>query len=328
VRPVPGSGSIARNRLAERISVAVSAPSDIAPRLGFNWGHFAFLAPVHVTALLAPFCFSWTNVAVVVALHALAGGLGICVGYHRLFTHKSFVASRPLAYGLATLAALALEGGPISWIANHRRHHQYSDQPGDPHDSTRGFWWAHMGWIFVEVPEAELEERKRRYAADIAQDPYFRWLETWYWVFSLPLALGLYLWGGWGMVVWGISVRLVATYHTTYLVNSAAHFWGYQTYRSGDRSRNNWWVALIGYGEGWHNNHHAFPWSARHGLRVWEVDFSYAFIKACQWLGLVSKVHVPTRDRLRALALRGPQAIVKASAQLVPPVPDTKTVEV
>ncbi len=299
--------------------MAVSTPSAAPTRGRFNWGHFAFLAPVHLSVLLAPFTFTWTNLWLAVALHALAGGLGICVGYHRLHTHKSFVATKPLSYALATLAALTLEGGPVSWIANHRRHHQYSDQPGDPHDSTKGFWWAHMGWIFVEVPADELAERKRHYASDIAQDPYFAWLENWYWVFSIPLGLGLLYWGGWGMVVWGMGVRLVLTYHTTYLVNSAAHWFGYQTYRSGDRSRNNWWVALIGYGEGWHNNHHAFPWSARHGLRAWEVDLSYAFIRFCRMIGLVKKVHVPSMERCRALALKGPQDILESAARVVVP---------
>ena len=299
--------------------MAVSQRAIPMARGSFNWSHFAFLAPVHLGVLLAPFTFTWTNLAVAVALHALAGGLGICVGYHRLLTHKSFVARRPLAYALATLGALALEGGPVSWVANHRRHHQYSDGPGDPHDSTRGFFWAHMGWIFVAVPESELDERRRKYAADIAADPYLRWLERWYWTFSIPLAVGFYLWGGWGMVVWGMAVRLVATYHVTYLVNSAAHFWGYQTYRSGDRSRNNWWVALLAYGEGWHNNHHAFPWSARHGLRVWEADVSYAFIRACRLLGLVTKVHVPSAERRRALALAGETAILESAAEIVAP---------
>jgi fatty-acid desaturase len=300
--------------------VAVSQTAAMPARLRFNWQHFAFLAPVHAAALFAPFCFSWRNLAVVAALHALAGGLGICVGYHRLLTHRSFVARRPLAYLLATLGAFALEGGPVSWVANHRRHHQFSDKAGDPHDSSRGFWWAHMGWIFVEVPAAEIEERRRRYAADIARDPYFRWLEEWYWTLSVPLAAVLFWWGGWGMLVWGMAVRLVATYHTTYLVNSAAHWWGYQTYRSGDRSRNNWWVALFAYGEGWHNNHHAFPWSARHGMRVWEVDLSYAFIRFCRALGMVTRVHVPTLERRQALAITGAAAILASSANLTPPV--------
>src|SRR5919106_5134376 len=251
---------------------------------GFNWGHLAFLA-------------------LVLALHAVFGGLGICVGYHRLLTHMSFEARRPLTYALATLAAFALEGGPVSWIANHRRHHQFSDGPGDPHDATRGFWWAHMGWIFVAVPEAELAERKRKYAADIAADPYLAWLEQWYWTLTIPLGPALFWFGGWGAGGWGVGGRLVATYHTTYLVKSAAHWFGYQTYRSGDRSRNNWWVALLGYGEGWHNNHHAFPWSARHGLRFWEIDFSYLAIRLFRAVGLVLEVRVPSRERRRALAM-------------------------
>lgn len=274
------------------------------PRLRrLNWGHLAFLAPVHAVALLAPWTFSWVNLAVAALLHALLGGLGICVGYHRLFSHLSFTASRPLTRVLATLGALTVQGGPTAWVANHRRHHQYSDKPGDPHDSTRGFWWAHMGWILVGVPKGELEERKRRYAPDMMRVPYFRFLDRWYWALQIPLGLALLWVGGWDMVVWGVAVRLVATYHTTYLVNSATHWFGYQTYDSRDRSRNNWWVALLAYGEGWHNNHHAFPWSARAGLRVWEVDVAYWSIRLFKKLGLVTDIWVPSRERMRALAL-------------------------
>ncbi len=279
-----------------------TTPSGTA-RLPFNWGHLAFLGPVHLSLLFAPWTFSWTNLGLVVALHALLGGLGIGVGYHRLLTHKSFTARRPLTYLLATLGALTIQGGPAAWVANHRKHHENSDGPGDPHDSTRGFWWAHMGWIFVALPDGEIEARQRRYAPDMMADPYFRFLDRWYWALQIPLGLALLALGGWGMVVWGIGVRLVATYHITYLVNSAAHWFGYQTYRSGDRSRNNWWVALLSYGEGWHNNHHAFPWSARHGLRFWEVDLSYVAIRLFKALGLVREVHVPSPERRRALAM-------------------------
>ncbi len=284
------------------MSRSASAPAAAPGRLPFNWGHFAFLAPVHAVVVLAPWTFSWTNLAFAALLHALLGGLGICVGYHRLLTHKSFTARRALAYLLATLGALTIQGGPSAWVANHRRHHQNSDGPGDPHDSTRGFWWAHMGWIFVSLPEGELEARQRRYAPDIVEVPYYRFLDRWYWALQIPLALGLLGLGGWDLVVWGVGIRLVATYHTTYLVNSAAHRFGYQTYDSRDRSRNNWWVALLSYGEGWHNNHHAFPWSARHGLGAWEVDLSYWSIRLFKWIGLVKEVRLPSPERMRALA--------------------------
>jgi stearoyl-CoA desaturase (delta-9 desaturase) len=187
-------------------------------------------------------------------------------------------------------------------VANHRQHHQCSDGPGDPHDASRGFWWAHIGWIFARVPEADPAAWQRRYAPDMLRDPYFRFLDRWYWALQIPLGLALLWWGGWGMVVWGIGVRLVATYHTTYLVNSAAHWFGYRTYRTGDRSRNNWWVALLAYGEGWHNNHHAFPWSARHGLRGWELDLSYVAIRFFKLLRLVREVHVPSLERRLARA--------------------------
>lgn len=278
---------------------AGAAPSR---RLLFNWGHLGFLAPVHAVVVLAPWTFSWTNLAFAALLHALLGGLGICVGYHRLLTHRSFTARRPLAYLLATLGALSIQGGPTAWVANHRRHHQYSDRPGDPHDSTRGFWWAHMGWIFVSLPDGELEERQQRYAPDIMQVPYYRFLDRWYWALQIPLGLALLWFGGWSLVVWGIGIRLVATYHTTYLVNSAAHWFGYQTYDSRDRSRNNWWVALLSYGEGWHNNHHAFPWSARHGLRAWELDLSYWSIRLFKWMGLVKEIRLLSPERMRVLA--------------------------
>ncbi|HEY8369090.1 MAG TPA: fatty acid desaturase [Thermodesulfobacteriota bacterium] len=279
---------------------ALATPAQVRRR--FNWGRLAFLVPVHASLLLAPWTFSWVNLGVAVGLHALLGGLGICVGYHRLLTHKSFTARRPLTYLLVTLGALTIQGGPSAWVANHRRHHRSSDGPGDPHDASRGFWWAHMGWIFAGVPPEDAQRWRRRYAPDMLENAYFRFLDRWYWALQIPLGLALLAAGGWGMVVWGVGVRLVATYHTTYLVNSAAHRFGYRTYRTDDRSRNTWWVALLAYGEGWHNNHHAFPWSARHGLRRWEIDPAYLAIRLFRVLGLVSTVHVPSPDRRRARA--------------------------
>jgi fatty-acid desaturase len=255
-------------------AAAVPMPAPVRPR--FDWAHLAFLAPVHASLLLAPWTFSWPNLAVAVGLHALSGGLGICVGYHRLLTHKAFTARRPLTYLLATLGALTIQGGPAAWLANHRQHHQRSDGPGDPPDASRGFWWAHMGWIFVGVPEPDPAAWRRRYAPDMLLDPYFRVLDRWYWALQVPLGLVLLWAGGWGLVVWGVGVRLVASYHTTYLVNSAGHWFGYQSYRTGDRSRSNWWVALLAYGEGWHNTF--------------------------QLLGLVGEVRVPSRARRRARA--------------------------
>jgi len=264
-----------------------------------DWFNIAFITAVHLVALLGFYTFSWRALLVGALLWWVTGSLGIGVGFHRLFTHQGFKAQRWLERFLAVCGTLAVQGGPIAWVAGHRLHHAYSDRELDPHNSRRGFWWAHIGWVLYRDPKLGKLEGYGRYAKDLAADPFMLFLDRRYIVLQAALGLLLLALGGWSAVIWGIFVRLVFGWHCTWLVNSAAHTFGYQSYDSHDESRNCWWVALLSYGEGWHNNHHAFPRSARHGLKWYEFDQNYLVIRALRFLGLVWDVKVP--DHLRRL---------------------------
>jgi len=246
---------------------------------------------------LAPFTFTWSGLVVCLALY-LAAGLGVTMGYHRLLTHRSFQTPRIVEYVLTALGALGNQGGPLRWVAIHRLHHQHSDADGDPHSPRDGVWWAHMLWWMPHVPAQNEPGFHERYVPDLTRDPVHRFFQRWYGVLSLAsagLLLGLGMVAGVGLswLVWGMCVRTTVSLHATWLVNSATHLWGYRTYATRDRSTNLWWVALLSLGEGWHNNHHAFPRSARHGLRWWELDLTYGFIRLLALFGLARQVHVP-----------------------------------
>ncbi|BAZ05275.1 acyl-CoA desaturase [Calothrix sp. NIES-3974] len=254
-----------------------------------NWVNTLFFAAVHLGALLAlvPAFFSWKAVGVAVFLYWFTGGLGITLGFHRLITHRSFQTPKWLEYFLAFCGTLAVQGGPIEWVGTHRIHHLHSDKADDPHDSNKGFWWSHMGWLFFfRDDQADLP----RFTKDIADDPVYQFLEKYF--IPLQFALGFFLlWlGGWSFVVWGIFFRIVFVWHCTWLVNSATHKFGYQSHESQDNSTNCWWVALLVFGEGWHNNHHAYQYSARHGLQWWEFDMTWMTIQLLQAIGLAKNV--------------------------------------
>jgi stearoyl-CoA desaturase (delta-9 desaturase) len=266
----------------------------------FATGSALFVLGVHIAAFAAFWHTTWSAVLVCLAMHAIAGGLGICVGYHRLLTHRSFHSPRWLERVFATLGALSIEGGPIDWVAHHRQHHHYSDSEGDPHSAREGFWWSHMLWMFWLPRPEGLEWMQKRYTPDLLRDPYYRFLNNTYPLPTLILGTVLYLLGGWPWVVWGVFIRLVLTYHHTWLVNSASHKFGYRSYETDDLSTNCWWVAAVSYGEGWHNNHHAFPTSARHGLARWEFDPAYGFIKLLEKAGLAWNVKTPSEERVRS----------------------------
>jgi stearoyl-CoA desaturase (delta-9 desaturase) len=262
-----------------------------------------------VGALLAfvPAFFSWKALAVCIFMHWLTGGIGICLCYHRLLTHRSFQ-TRPkaLEYLLTIFGSCASEGGPIGWVADHRRHHAFSDEQEDVHTPHEGFWWAHMFWWLTPDPDcAHTQEYYERWAPDLNADPVLRWLDRYFFIFPLMSAAILYAIGGMPFLVWGSFVGTVVTLHSTWLVNSATHVWGYRSHKTRDDSTNLWWVALLTYGEGWHNNHHAYQTSARHGLRWWEVDPTYLTIRGMEWLGLAYAVKIPRPDTLARNAETG-----------------------
>jgi fatty-acid desaturase len=260
---------------------------------GGDWVVLAWIGAMHVGAIAAFWTFSWPAFWVMMGLYFLTGCVGITLGYHRYFTHRSFQTPKPVQYFLAVMGTLAGEAGPIAWVAAHRYHHTYSDTDQDPHSPLKGFIWAHLTWLFGREKFLAEFESYKRYTPDMANDKFLVWLDQYHIVPSLILAGLLYAWGGWSFVVWGLFVRSVVVYHVTWFVNSASHMWGYRTFKTTDMSRNNWWVALLAFGEGWHNNHHAYQRSARHGMAWWELDVTYLMIRLLHTVGLASKIHLP-----------------------------------
>ena len=267
--------------------------------------------------LLWPLGFGWAHLALLLSMYVLTG-LGVTVGYHRLFTHKSFETGPVMTFIIGALGSMAAEGPIITWVATHRKHHQHSDDDEDPHSPhahgsglwgmMRGLWHAHMGWLF-----RDRDVDTNRYAPDLQKDPVVRALSKTFpiWValgLIIPAVLGGVLTMSWMGVIlgllWGGFVRIFLVHHVTWSVNSICHLWGAQRFQSHDESRNNFVCALLAFGEGWHNNHHAFPASARHGLRWWEIDTSYMVIKAMKWLGLARNIRTPSPERIAAKVIR------------------------
>jgi len=276
------------------INNSLSAAQESRPPLALNWVSVAFFATIHALALLAPWFFSWSALGVTIFLHWLFGSIGICLGYHRLLTHRSFQVPKWLEYIIATIGALAVQGGPIFWVASHRLHHAHpEDEVKDPYSARRGFWWSHMLWLFCQNQQFFDYEAYKKFAPDLARDSFYRWLDRYFLLLQIPLGLLLYVLGGWSFVIYGMFLRLVLLWHSTWLINSASHLRGYQTYGVDDGSRNLWWAALLTYGEGWHNNHHAQPHVAPAGRQWWEVDVTWWAIQVLKTFGLAKKVVMP-----------------------------------
>jgi stearoyl-CoA desaturase (delta-9 desaturase) len=261
-------------------------------RRKLNWSTTLVFALFHVGAVAALFMFSWKVFFATIFLYWMATGLGISLGYHRLHTHRSYRIPLWLEYTFAIFGTLNLEGGPIFWVATHRLHHQKSDQPGDPHSPHDGAWWSHVLWMVFGDVNHNNTKLMSRYAPDLAKHRFYMWLNDYHWVPMVVLAAILYAFGGVPMVFWGIFLRVTFGLHATWAVNSASHMWGRRRFVTRDDSRNNWWVALVTFGEGWHNNHHAHPTSARHGLAWYEFDPSWLLLRVMKFVGLASGVKV------------------------------------
>jgi len=259
---------------------------------GINWVTTGFMAFFHAGAVAALFMFSWEALAVSLFLLWVAGSLGIGMGYHRLLTHRGFKTPKWIEYFLTICATLALEGGPIFWVAVHRVHHARSDREGDPHSPRDGVWWSHIGWILRGESLHHNTAFLSRYAPDLAKDKFHVWMTRLHWVPLVALAVVLLAIGGWPMMMWGIFLRTVVGLHFTWLVNSVTHLWGTRRFETRDDSRNNWLIGLLAFGEGWHNNHHAHPTSARHGLAWYEIDINWWGIRTLQMLGLAKDIRV------------------------------------
>jgi stearoyl-CoA desaturase (Delta-9 desaturase) len=262
----------------------------------------------------------WPDLVVLAITYVLTG-VGITVGFHRLFTHRSFKTSRVLRALFAVLGSAAVEGPVIEWVSSHRKHHRFSDLPGDPHSphvdhgvgwrgALRGLFHAHVGWMFRGVDRAS----PKRYAKDLLADPVLCTVDRTFplWVLvglAFPFGLGMALTGsvigGLTGLLWGGAVRILFLHHATFSINSLCHFFGRRRFRTGDESRNLAWLALPTFGEAWHNNHHAFPTSAHHGLTRWQLDPGGWLIDALERLGLACDVVRISTDAQRAkLAVR------------------------
>jgi stearoyl-CoA desaturase (delta-9 desaturase) len=324
-------------RLAENIAIPAAAPASAAPASNrlplpalvdtrkLDWPYTIAVIYYHLIALLAfvPWFFSWTAFFIGFAGLYVFGTLGINLCYHRLLTHRGLVVPKWLEHSLAILGICCAEDTPARWVAVHRRHHQHADVQEDPHSPLVNFFWGHMGWLFVENKALGRIGVFDRYAKDILRDKFYVKLErnlmglkiivaSWA-VFFLGGFLGLLAFGGTLMeatqfglsiLVWGVFVRTVVVWHITWSVNSVTHMWGYRNYETDESSRNNVWVGYIASGEGWHNNHHADPRSARHGHKWYEFDATYMIIRLLMMLGLARNVVMPNA-RVAAAMARG-----------------------
>ncbi|NJL87116.1 MAG: acyl-CoA desaturase [Leptolyngbyaceae cyanobacterium SM1_1_3] len=276
-----------KKTVKENLTQPVTTAVSVSPATSLVSDLFTLI--LHVLTLLAllPANFSWAAVGIAIFLHWVTIGLGISLGFHRLASHRSLQVPKWLEYFFVLCGTLAGQGAVLGWVGYHRLHHLYTDQPLDPHNSRQGFWWSHISWLMHEVP---VKPEVPRVTKDITDDPFYRFCHNHYITLQAVLAVLLYAIGGWPFVVWGVLVRLFVGFHCTCFVNSACHKFGYRTHDTDEASTNCWWVALLTYGEGWHNNHHACQSSACNWTKWWELDLTWLTIRLLQSLGLATKV--------------------------------------
>jgi stearoyl-CoA desaturase (Delta-9 desaturase) len=307
VRTVPDDVEPIVNERRDRVITGVVTAAPVLSLFVVGWQLWASL-------------LGWNDIFVFLVLYVLTG-FGLTVGFHRLFTHRAFKTTRPIRAVLAILGSAAIEGPVISWVADHRKHHAFADQPGDPHSphvdhghgwrgALRGLLHAHVGWLFIHSDRG----RRTRYAPDLLADPVVSWVDRTFVVWALG-GLGVAVGLGWvfggslhdGLtgLLWGGAVRILVLHHVTYSINSLCHFFGRRSFDTGDESRNLAWLAPLSLGEAWHNNHHAFPTCAEHGLRRWQLDPSALVIRGLERLGLAwGVVRVsPERQATKSLAV-------------------------
>ncbi|XP_076924266.1 palmitoyl-monogalactosyldiacylglycerol delta-7 desaturase, chloroplastic-like [Bidens hawaiensis] len=249
---------------------------------------------LHVLALFAPFTFSWDAFWIAFLVYLLTGMLGVSISYHRLLAHHSFKVPKLLEYMCAYLGVQAIQGDPIFWVSIHRYHHQYVDSEKDPHSPIHGFWYSHMGWLFDSGHMME-KYREHKNVEDLKKQVFYRFIKRTYFLHILGFGTLVYAWGGFSYLVWIMGDRTTMFFHITFLVNSAGHIWGERDWNTQDFSTNNWWMAITTFGDGWHNNHHAFEYSARHGLKWWQIDMSWYMICLHKSVGLATNVKLPTQ---------------------------------
>jgi fatty-acid desaturase len=303
------------------ITSRVVQPVPLARRI--KWGTAVALASHHIVALLGIlWFFSWAGVAVAILGVYVFGILGVGVGFHRLLAHRSFTCPRWLERIFVILGVCGLQGTPAQWVAVHRRHHAHSDDQLDPHSPRVGVFWSHTGWLLFKDGDLSRRSLHERYAKDILRDSLCARLERGPWLgivliaswltfllggFAADLLMGESIAQAWrygaSILIFGVFVRIVLVWHITWSLNSVTHLWGYRSYLTDDSSRNNFVIGILSGGEGWHNNHHADPRSAKHGHAWWEVDVAYLTIRFLASFGLVRGVIMPRQDRLSRITL-------------------------
>ncbi len=309
---------VRRRRPAFQRPVRLDYPQGVTRRI--VWRYALPLAVIHALSLLVflPWLFTWSGVVLLIVGIYFYGGVGIDLCYHRLLTHRSFRCPQWLERFFVVVALCCMEDAPGSWVATHRLHHNDSDEQPDPHSPLVNFFWSHMGWLLVENSDVRTLTAYDRYARDILRDPFYMQLQRTLltvWIYMAHAALyflaGLFagraIWGDWSAgvqlgaswFVWGVLLRTVIVWHISWTVNSLSHLFGYRNYATSENSRNNWLVAFLTSGEGWHNNHHEDPSSASNWHRWWEIDLIYLLIRGLEWLGLATDV-IPPRHQRRA----------------------------
>ena len=310
----------------------IRANNTQSEAITLDWVNIIGIGFYHLVAVLAffPWFFSWTGVILALLGTYFFCTVGINVFYHRFLTHKGFTCPKWLEYTMAVLAVCSFQDTPARWVAIHRRHHEHADDEPDPHTPVRSFLWAHVGWLLVKNPEYARNGVFARYAKDVLRDPFYRKLENGLYYFGIIYVQFVLFFAagfaaswvaggtageaaqfGLSLLVWGVFVRTVINLHNTWAVNSVTHMWGYRNYETDEESRNNLIVGYASMGEGWHNNHHADPRSARHGHRWWELDITYLTIRLLGLVGLADKIIEPNRyllggkDRLVTHGNRG-----------------------
>lgn len=296
-----------------RLAVPVGVTGRIA------WRYVVPITAIHLLACAAffPVFFSWTGVVLLVSGIYFYGGLGINIGYHRLLTHRSFRCPVWLERFFVVVALCCMEDAPATWVATHRRHHVDSDEPSDPHSPLVSFLWSHMGWLMVENSQVHSANSYDNYARDVLRDPFYMRLQRNMWLVLAIYLVHAMLYGvagfiaGWvatgtqagalhlaaSVLVWGVLLRTVCVWHITWTVNSLSHLFGYRSYETSDDSRNNWLVAFLTSGEGWHNNHHLDQASASNWHRWWEIDLMWIIIRSLERCGLATHVIRPRHQR-------------------------------
>jgi stearoyl-CoA desaturase (Delta-9 desaturase) len=261
-------------------SLSVSAWIKNAPFIAM---HLSLVALLFVSP-------SWLSLVLCGVLYFVRT-FGLTAGYHRYFSHRAFKTSRVFQFALAFIGCSTMQKGPLWWAAHHREHHRHTDQPEDPHSPVvRSFWWSHIGWLL----DPEYDATNFSAVREWTQYPELRWLNRLQWVPGILVAGLCFLLDGWGGLVWGFLLSTILLFHATFAVNSVCHLWGGRRYATADASRNNWWVALLTLGEGWHNNHHHYQSSARQGFFWWEIDVCYYLIRVLGFMGVVWDIREPS----------------------------------